>query len=260
MVLLSPTPKECPIGAANSSSRATYLRPLITNAVFKGRRRRPASPARRAVSRGRLGGRGRRWGWGLFQGGGLSFNPWTVVDPAKLICTGHSRNGKAALAAGAYDERFSVVAPINSGCGGAGCFRFLGRRKKRSFQDPRSRSNPSGGSSITFPHWFPPPTSPPFGTPEPPHPLARENQLPFDLHFLKALVAPRALITIEGTADLWANAYGTYLTRIAAQPAFELLGVPGHNFQIIRDGKHEYAARDWRWVLTFAQAAFEGRT
>ena len=97
------------------------------------------------------------------------------------------------------------------------------------------------------------------GGDEPPYPLARENRLPFDLHFLKALVAPRALITVEGTGDLWANLYGTYLTRLAAQPVFDLLGAPNRNFQIIRNGGHQHAARDWRWVLEFAEAVWEGR-
>lgn len=249
-----PHAKECPIGA-ELLEQGYILAAFDYNAVLKDDAADPASPARRAYPEADWAAVA-VWGWGFSKAADYLLT-LDCVDPAKLICTGHSRNGKAALAAGAYDERFSVVAPINSGCGGAGCFRFLGDEKK-IVQDP-VKVESLGRIVHTFPHWFSTNLTP-FGTPEPPHPIARENQLPFDLHFLKALVAPRALITIEGTADLWANAYGTYLTRIAAQPAFELLGVPGHNFQIIRDGKHEYAARDWRWVLTFAQAAFEGRT
>ena len=63
---------------------------------------------------------------------------------------------------------------------------------------------------------------------------------------------------IEGTEDLWANCYGTHLTRMAAQPAFELTGAPGHNHQIIRNGGHMFAARDWRWVIEYAESVFKG--
>jgi hypothetical protein len=46
------------------------------------------------------------------------------IDAKKLIVSGHSRGGKAVLVAGATDERIAVTNPNNSGCGGAGCFRY----------------------------------------------------------------------------------------------------------------------------------------
>lgn len=48
------------------------------------------------------------------------------VDGQRLVCTGFSRGGKAALACGIFDERYAICAPICSGAGGCGCFRYLG--------------------------------------------------------------------------------------------------------------------------------------
>lgn len=171
------------------------------------------------------------------------------ADTAKIIVTGHSRCGKAALAAGVYDERIAVCAPINSGCGGAGCCRFLG--DAHSIHQNPNLTESVGRITDTFPHWFHPRFSR-FGGTAPDFPLGNEQYLPFDQHFLKAAVAPRALITIEGEEDLWSNPYGTYLTYQAAQPVFDLLGASRRNRYVLREGGHCFGAADWKRVLDFA--------
>ena len=242
----------CPIGE-ELVDRGWVLAAIDYNKVCKDDKDDPVSPAKRAYPDADWASV-MIWGWSFSKVADyLTSLPY--VDEEKLMCTGHSRNGKAALAGGAYDERYKVVAPINSGCGGAGCFRFLGDTHK-IVQDPAVVES-LGRIVSVFPHWFSENLNQ-FGKLDEPHVVTNENRLPFDLHFLKALIAPRALITVEGTEDLWANCYGTYLTRLAAQPAFELTGAAARNQQIIRNGPHMHGPRDWRWTIEFAESVFRG--
>jgi len=159
------------------------------------------------------------------------------VDMKKIAITGHSRGGKMALLAGALDERISLVVPNGSGAGGAGSSRVLG----------------PGAESIGMndkPHWY--------------HPRIRifaenEAHLPFDQHFLKALVAPRGLFCIESTDDLYANPLGTYATSDAAMPVYELYGVPERNAIRFRRGGHTFSDSDWTSLLDFAELTFYGK-
>ena len=244
---------ECPMGE-ELVDRGYVLAAFENNAVCRDDAKNPDSPAKRAYPKADWAAI-MIWGWGFSKVADY-LTTLDFVDGDKLMCTGHSRNGKAAIAAGAYDERFKVVAPINSGCGGCGCFRFLGDEKE-IIQDPEKVES-LGRITHTFPHWFAPELMS-FGGDEAPYPIANENRLPFELHFIKALIAPRGLITVEGTEDIWSNPYGTYLTRLAAQKAFDLTGASGRNMQIIRDGGHAHTARDWRWTIDFADAVFAGK-
>ena len=159
------------------------------------------------------------------------------VDMEKIAITGHSRGGKMALLAGALDERISLVIPNGSGAGGAGSSRVLG----------------PGAESIGMndkPHWY--------------HPRIRlfaenEAHLPFDQHFLKALVSPRGLFCIESTDDLYANPVGTYATSDAAMPVYELYGVPERNAIRFRRGGHTFSESDWTSLLDFAELTFYGK-
>ena len=242
-----PFAKECPAGEYLVDN-GIVLAAFDYNGLMKDDPKGPESSAMRAYPEADWKAI-QIWGWGFSKVADyLTSLPY--IDRDRLMCTGHSRNGKAALAAGAFDERFSVVAPINSGCGGAGCFRFLCDDTK-IIQDPKVTES-CGRITHAFPHWFADELMT-FGGQEDPYPVTNENRLPFDLHFLKALVAPRALITVEAFDDLWSNVYGSYLTRVAAQKAFELLGAPENNFQIIREGGHRHDETAWKLSIEFAR-------
>ena len=161
------------------------------------------------------------------------------IDKSKIIATGHSRGGKAVLLAGAMDERIALTVPNNSGCGGAGCYRFQA-----------DKSEDIAAITKNFPHWF--------------HPRFRDfigkvDQLPIDQHHLKALVAPRALLTTEALGDLWANPQGTQLTHAAARHVYDFLGAPDRIGIYFREGKHEHNADDWVVLMDFADKTLRGK-
>lgn len=175
------------------------------------------------------------------------------ADANALVALGHSRGGKAALAAGILDPRFAVTAANNSGCGGCGNFRYLGTRDGLT-QDPEL-TECLGCVAGAFPHWWNP-IFPGFGKTQKPYALRDEARLPFDGHTLRALVAPRALFSSEGLDDAWANPYGSQMNQKAAQPVFDLLGVPENNRLFLREGPHQLGETDWLALLDFCDQKF----
>jgi hypothetical protein len=163
------------------------------------------------------------------------------IDTTKVAITGHSRGGKTALLAGALDERFTLVVPNGSGCGGAGCYRILG---------PKSESLEAITDPKRFSYWFQPRLRTFAG---------KIDRLPFDQHFLKALVAPRALLSTDALGDKWANPLGTQITYQAAQEVFDFLGVPEKNGLHFRVGGHDQDVEDWRALIDFADEQFFGK-
>jgi endo-1,4-beta-xylanase len=133
------------------------------------------------------------------------------IDSKKAIVTGHSRYGKAALIAGAFDDRIALTVPSHSGCAGAGPYRFI-------YGKSEQLHNIVGA----FPHWFRPDFNQFIGN---------VDRLPVDQHLLLALVAPRPLLGTEGTEDTWINPEGAQLTYLAAKKVYDFLGA-GNNISI----------------------------
>ena len=154
------------------------------------------------------------------------------VDATRIAVTGHSRGGKAALLAGATDTRIALTHANNSGAGGSGSWRHQG---------PGSET--LARLVAQFPHWM--------GAGLPAW-AGREHQMPSDQHLLKAMLAPRALLTTDAIDDLWANPSGCRLTHEAAQAVFALLGDPRRSVLVMREGGHALALADWLALLDFA--------
>ena len=177
------------------------------------------------------------WGWG--HGVVLDvLDQLGATDMSKVVATGHSRGGKAALCAGIYDDRIAITAPNSSGTGGTGSLRYFEEGQK-----PQTIRGHIGKNE----HWF--------------HPryfqfADQEDRLPFDAHFAKAMIAPRALVNCHARQDYWANPYGTELTHRAAEVVFRWLDAADRIGLHWRDGTHAQNEEDWAALLDFADHHF----
>lgn len=178
------------------------------------------------------------WAWGYHRCVDV-LTAMAFVDKARIAVVGHSRGGKASLLAGATDERIALTSANDSGCGGAGCYRQQGPNSETLADILRN-----------FPYWFGPHLGEYIG---------RENELPFDQHFLKAAVAPRLLLTTEALGDLWANPTGTWQTHVAAREVYRRLGIEERAGIWYREGGHAHSQADWETLLDFMDWHFRGQ-
>ena len=180
------------------------------------------------------------WGWA--HGVVLdALNQFDLVDMNKVVATGHSRGGKAALCAGIFDERVTITAPNSSGTGGTGSYRYF-----EDGQRPQSIASHIGRNERWFhPHYFT------FAD--------KEEFMPFDSHFSRVLVAPRAFINCHARQDYHANPYGTELTHHATKVVYEWMNTEDKIALHWREGTHAQNIEDWTTLLDFADLQFFGK-
>lgn len=160
-------------------------------------------------------------------------------DLSSIVFTGHSRGGKTAMLAGVLDERARIVAPNETNAGACGCYRI----HMEAIQENGNtfRSETLADISRNFPFWF----GPHFA-----EYADREQELPFDCHYLKAMVAPRVLMVAEAASDIWTNPIGSWQTTMAAKEVYKMLGVEDNLYWYFRRGYHGHAVEDARRLVS----------
>ncbi len=147
----------------------------------------------------------RAWAWGASRAMDyFETDPAIVSDRVGIM--GHSRFGKAALVAMAYDPRYVVAFISSSGAGGANLLR-------RNYGE--RIENLAGAGEY---HWFDGQFLTYSG-------LKTAADLPVDAHELIALCAPRPVFIGAGAnGDGWVDARGMFMAEVAAGPVYRLLG------------------------------------
>lgn len=169
------------------------------------------------------------------------------LDASRQAIWGHSRNGKAALLAAAFDPSIDLVIALQPGTGGA------------------TLSRSRGGETIAqmtqgYPHWF----SPAFAAYG-----GREAALPVDQHQLLAMIAPRPVLLGAARRDGWSDPKGAFRAAQGASPVYALFGVEGLKQEglddpdfsarlafYIRPGLHGVTQQDWTNTLDYLDVHF----
>ena len=190
------------------------------------------------------------WAWGIHRCVDFLVTQ-KEIDPKRIAVVGHSRLGKTALLAAAFDDRIALAIPHQAGCGGTAPSRGkVGEQVKQI--------------NNGFPHWFNDNFKKFNAAPE---------KLPFDQNCLVALVAPRPVLFSNAVKDTWANPNGQFDVLKAADPVYRLLGAGGLEAKqmpetgklidstlgyYIRPGEHSMTREDWKVFLDFADKNLKG--
>lgn len=160
------------------------------------------------------------------------------IDASRTGVMGHSRHGKSALIAGAWDERIDLVIAHQSGFGGASLSASgTGERLDRMAK--------------TYPHW----TRPGLYSD-----LEAGEEMPVDQHQLLALIAPTPVLLGNGRRDVWSDPNSSYRAVQAAAPAYGVGELPtrvpydGRDLSPawwLRSGGHSVIEEDIRAFIEF---------
>ncbi|MCB1019816.1 MAG: hypothetical protein KDC27_07795 [Acidobacteria bacterium] len=178
------------------------------------------------------------WAWGASRVADYLESD-AAIDASKLIVTGASRNGKSAMVAAAFDERL-MGAPVVTGGGGVGAYRFAGPRGSETLDLMETK----------YPNWF---------SPHLPQFRGHVDKLPFDQHFFLALAAPRPFLALEGMTDKISLPEAVRQSMLAARPAYALHGATDRLGVHYANHGHAFTDEDWAAMLDFADKHLRGR-
>ena len=215
----------------NDCAEDTTLRNLDGSWAFRNSRFFPAYPD---YDWGILAA----WAWGASRVADY-LETDSSIDKTKLIITGASRNGKASMIAAAFDERF-MGAPVVTGGGGVGAYRYAGPRRSETLDIMQKK----------YPNWLSPNLHEFWG---------QREKLPFDQHWFLALTAPRPFVALEGDTDTISLPEAIRQSMLGAQPAYELLGAKDRLGVNYAKHGHAFTAEDWMALMDFADKHLRGK-
>ncbi|HET9932384.1 MAG TPA: hypothetical protein VFQ35_16885 [Polyangiaceae bacterium] len=151
------------------------------------------------------------WAWGCSRIiDALELLPEAGVDVKRIAVTGCSRNGKGALAMGAFDERVALTIPQEGGSGGPALWRVSEKEKAMGQNIQES------GEIVGEAKWQ--------GGDFPTYANGKNAMLLADQHTVIALCAPRAVLVIDNDID-WLGPVACYGGGKAASKVYEGLGI-----------------------------------
>jgi len=178
------------------------------------------------------------------------------IDATRAAIFGHSRHGKSALVAGAWDGRFAAIVAHQSGYGGAAL--------NRSTAGEGVKQMVEGAQLMPFvslpgyPHWFDPAYA---------DYANRLDEIPVDQHQLLALIAPRPVFLGNARRDVWSDPNSSFRAAQAASAVYGLFGQGGLEADGMRDfrpadaiayflrpGGHGTTGRDMDAIMAFLEA------
>lgn len=187
------------------------------------------------------------WAWGLSRAMDY-FEKDKQIDAKRIAVQGASRLGKTVLWAGARDTRFKMVIASISGEGGAALSRRNYGETIAHITDPSRYYYQFAPNYHSY--------------------SKRVNELPFDAHFLVALIAPRPLLLQTGSTDYWSDPKGEFLSTMAAASVYKLFGestpmtdklpAPNDTSQLMNklgyfmhEGGHMVLPQDWAHFIEY---------
>ncbi|KAA6301046.1 MAG: Multidomain esterase [Candidatus Ordinivivax streblomastigis] len=163
------------------------------------------------------------WAWGLSRLiDGIEIALADKIDLQHIGVTGCSYAGKMALFCGAFDERVALTVSQESGGGGYTAWRVS------------QTLGPVENLGATDHNWFSESMFRFAGD-------ANVSKLPIDHHELMAMVAPRALLVLGNTGQVWLADESGYVASRATEKIYETFGI-ADRFNMLNYGGHNHCS------------------
>lgn len=209
------------------------------------------------------------WGWAVSQiitalSRPTEYDPESTwgeelrIDPTRTLVTGHSRYGKSAIFAAAFDDRIGIVLASEPGGSGIQSYRYKVEGKIFNFNVYPKADRVYGKTEIPTvsygggTSWFPENAG---------QFVNKDNRLPFDSSDIVALIAPRPFLATTGIDAHWLGNEGAVAAIQAAAEVYEYIGsndTERYNIAIrARQSDHLLYNRDLPFMISIMDREFK---